>query len=233
MPSSKGGGQRILSSSSVAVALGGESSISSSSVCVCVCVSTCWGGVTTLERKACKGLRAAWLKNGEGCPHTPPSVLDGGWKEGSSPSHAALAKAKASFGGVFMKLPCPRGHAAPPGAPSAVACRVLQGGGGPSLRRFVPLPPLSRAWGEVCCWRARVPLGAPRSTGLLGVGVPPVLGVRWLAGRAHNRVCPGVCGSGAQASFGCPQCPLLQQCHTPRCARAHIGHGGFLCRLQT
>lgn len=50
----------------------------------------CGGGVTILERKACRGLRAACLKEGRGV-RIRTSVLDGGWKEGSSPPHAALA----------------------------------------------------------------------------------------------------------------------------------------------
>ena len=66
--------------------------------------------------------------------------------------------------------------------------------------------------------------------GLLDVGVHPVPRVRWLASRARSRVCLSVCGSGAQAPFGCPQCPLLQRCRTPRSVRAHVGHGGLPCR---
>ena len=86
------------------------------------------GGVAILERKACRGLWAAcYDEEGRGT-RIWTSVRDGGWKEGSSPPHAALAKASASFGGAFMKLPCPRGHATPPGVVCVCVCVCVQGG---------------------------------------------------------------------------------------------------------
>ena len=127
--------------------------------CMHVCMYVCMtGGVTILERKAFRGLLAACYEKGRGTRRWT-SIRDGGWKEGSSSPHAALAKARASSGGVCMRLPCLRGHAAPSGVPGAVTCRALpRGGGGGFLPAALhPSPPTSGG-----LWR-----GAPRPQGAL------------------------------------------------------------------
>ena len=112
--------------------------------------------------------------------------------------------------------------------------RMQQRWGGPPCNASVLSPHCQgRGGGGAGAMHACPPPGGGGSTSLLGVGVPPAPGVCWLARRARSRVCLGVCGPGAQIPFGCPQCPLLQRCRTPRCVRAHVGHGGLSCRSQT
>ena len=92
-------------------------------LCVCVSVSVCrGGGVTILERKACRGLWAACLKRGEGCPHK--DLRSRRWVERGLLSPARRPRQGQSIffgggGGGVYETSVPRGHAAPPGVPSA------------------------------------------------------------------------------------------------------------------
>ena len=125
-----------------------------------------------------------------------------------------------------MTLQCPRGRAVRLGASSAGACRVVPGGGGGSLCPFIPLTPPLGAGGWVSPWRrCRPPGGAGgASHESLECRHAPAPGVRWLASCTRSGVCRGV--HGTQTPFGWLWCPLLQQCLTPRCVRAHVGQGG-------
>ena len=86
------------------------------------------GGGCHFREEGLQGFTDCPLEERGGLPaYGPPFSTVGGKR--APPPHAALAKARASLGGVFMKLPCPRGHAALPGEPSAITCCFFQGGG--------------------------------------------------------------------------------------------------------
>ena len=92
------------------------------------------------------GLRAACFEKEGGAPaYEPPHLTVGGERAPLPRTRPSNRPQPVPGGGGVMTLQCPRGRAVALGAPSVGACRVVPGGGPPS----VASSPSPRCWGLV------------------------------------------------------------------------------------